>query len=224
MYNLKTLLPAVTLSLLSSVSFAQELKKVSKKTDVCGASLKANYTVLKSSPEVKHGAYTSSIAWVSVKGQYDQGKKVGIWEYLSNGKVIQKFDVGTGKFLQDTISKIIDKITVLNEKGEAVSQADPKGIYLGADSRMACFISRCLRYPRTAMENNIQGKVRLSAILTKDGVLTDLKSVSTLGGGLEEEAVRVFQLLPQDWVPVTNDGNPVDAKIEFHCNFTLHNM
>ena len=221
MRHLKPLILLLSMFTFVSLSIAQQTKKATKKNNICGASFKEDFTVLKSDPKVRHGSYSAEIAWVSEKGQYEQGKKAGIWEYFSKGKLVQQFDFSTGTFLKDTISNVIQKISTLDDNGNVIKDLDPKGLYLGGDAKLAYFVSRCLRYPVKAQEYNIQGRITLSAILTKEGELTELKAVSKLGGGLEEEGIRVFQLIPQDWVPVKVDGKVVNTKVELGCSFTL---
>lgn len=223
MLNLKMLSFAVLLLLTFFSARSQETKNGSKKSNICGITYKESFTVLKSDSKVKHGPYSAEITWVSEKGQYEQGKKIGVWEYFSKGELYQKFDWSSGTFLQDTLSKVIQKVSALDDNSNVIKELDPMGLYMGGDPKLICFISRCLRYPRKAQEYNIQGNIKLSGILTKKGKLTELKAVSNLGGGLEEEGLRVFQLIPQDWVPVKIDGKPVNARIEMGCSFTMSN-
>ena len=64
----------------------------------------------------------------------------------------------------------------------------------------------------------------IEAELDKQGRLSEEKTVSTNGCGLDEEGMRVFKLLPPDWVPVLVDGKPVDVRIRFKISFGLSHL
>ncbi|QPH37648.1 M56 family metallopeptidase [Pedobacter endophyticus] len=82
------------------------------------------------------------------------------------------------------------------------------------------YLSRSIRYPQAAQENNLQGKVFLSFIVEKSGDLSDIKITRGLGNGMDEEAVRVLTNSPK-WIPGMSDGKTVRVKYNINVNFTL---
>ena len=82
------------------------------------------------------------------------------------------------------------------------------------------FLKRTVRYPKEAQDKNIQGKVFLSFVVEKNGELTNFKVDRKLGGGTDEEAIRVMKLSPH-WVPGTQDKKPVRVKYNIPISFTL---
>ncbi|MNY04146.1 Gram-negative bacterial tonB protein [compost metagenome] len=221
MLQLKTLLLGTSFCLVFNLGYAQALKKVTKKTKIDACSLVENYQVLKSDSKVKHGSYSAQILTYTEKGQYDQGKPSGIWEFSGNTEVHQKFDFSTSKFLLDEPSKIVKKIVLLDDKNKPGKEIEAKNFYLGGDPKMLVIVNKCMKYPRKAQENDAKGEVILSATLTKEGKIINEKAESNLGSGLEEESLRVLKLIPATWVPVMVDGRPVDVKLFFSFNFTL---
>ncbi|WP_316812581.1 energy transducer TonB [Pedobacter heparinus] len=218
---MKSLLLGTCFSLIFSFSFAQALKKVTKKTKIDACTLVEKYQVLKSDSEVKHGDYSAQILTYTEKGQYNLGKQSGIWEFSRNTEVHQKFDFSTGKFLSDQPSKFIKKIILQDNNDKPGKEIEAKNFYLGGDPKMLTIVKKCLKYPREAMENNVMGEALLSATLTKEGEIINEKAESQLGFGLEEEWLRVFKLIPPTWVPIMVNGKPVDAKLYFRFKFTL---
>jgi TonB family protein len=82
------------------------------------------------------------------------------------------------------------------------------------------FLSRNLHYPKSAKENNIQGKVFISFVIEKDGILDDLHVIRGIGGGCDEEAMRVIKL-SSPWVPGTQYGMPMRVKYTIPISFTM---
>jgi len=82
------------------------------------------------------------------------------------------------------------------------------------------YLSKSIRYPAMAQENNIQGKVFLSFIIEKNGSLTDIKVERKLGYGTDEEAVRVLAASPK-WVAGVQNGKFVRVKYNIPINFAM---
>ncbi len=77
-----------------------------------------------------------------------------------------------------------------------------------------------LKYPRSAMRQNIQGRVYVKFVVEKDGTLTDTQVLKGIGGGCDEEAVRVVQRAPK-WIPGKQRGTPVRVYMTLPINFVL---
>jgi len=70
--------------------------------------------------------------------------------------------------------------------------------YPGGQDAMMKFISKNVKYPTDAIENNVQGKVLLKFVVNTQGEIRDIEVVSKVryGHGLEEEAIRVLKKCP----------------------------
>ncbi|WP_316810347.1 TonB family protein [Pedobacter heparinus] len=84
------------------------------------------------------------------------------------------------------------------------------------------YLKKAVRYPAEAQKNNIQGNVFLSFIVEKDGTLNDIKVERKLGGGTDEEAVRVLKESPK-WTPGMQNGKAVRVKYNIPISFRLSN-
>ncbi|WP_448636020.1 TonB family protein [Pedobacter panaciterrae] len=82
------------------------------------------------------------------------------------------------------------------------------------------YLKKTVKYPKEAQEKNIQGKVFISMIVEKDGSLTNIHIDRKLGGGTDEEAVRVMKASPK-WTPGTQGGQKVRVKYNIPISFTL---
>nr|WP_067063559.1 energy transducer TonB [Mucilaginibacter sp. L294] len=92
----------------------------------------------------------------------------------------------------------------------------------GGDLAFSKYISRYVRYPAIARENNIQGRVIISFVVERDGSLTDIKVVKGIGGGCDEESLRVMSLSPK-WKPGLRDGKPVRVQYSIPITFAIQN-
>lgn len=90
----------------------------------------------------------------------------------------------------------------------------------GQDSLMK-YLHENIHYPEVARKNAIQGTVVVQFIVGRDGKLRDFTVVSRkLGGGLEEEAIRVVKAMP-DWIPGKQDGKTVNVQYSLPVRFEL---
>lgn len=78
----------------------------------------------------------------------------------------------------------------------------------GGPEAWRSYLESNLQYPKKAVRNGIQGIVRIQFIVAKDGKVSDVTALTTLGGGLEEEAIRLIANGP-DWIPASINGQQV---------------
>lgn len=89
----------------------------------------------------------------------------------------------------------------------------------GYDALMK-YLSENIKYPSLAKEMGIKGRVFLSFVVEKDGSVTDVRVLRGIGGGCDEEAVRVVENMPK-WKPGTQRNNPVRVQFNLPVKFTL---
>jgi protein TonB len=82
------------------------------------------------------------------------------------------------------------------------------------------YVSQNLKYPPKASRMGIEGRVFVEFIVEKDGSLTDIKVVKGIGGGCDEEAIRVLSGAP-NWLPGKQRGNPVRVRMVMPIMFKL---
>ncbi len=82
------------------------------------------------------------------------------------------------------------------------------------------FLGENMEYPTIAMESGIQGRVFVTFVVEKDGSITNVEVLRGIGGGCDEEAIRVVKLMPK-WKPGTQRGKPVRVQYNLPLKFTL---
>ncbi len=90
----------------------------------------------------------------------------------------------------------------------------------GGQEKMLDFLSENLKYPDSAKESGIQGTVYISFVVRKDGRISEVKVLRSIGGGCDEEAVRVVKKMPR-WKPATQRGKKVDVLFNLPIVFKL---
>ncbi len=73
------------------------------------------------------------------------------------------------------------------------------------------YVAENLTYPPKASRMGIEGRVFVEFIVEKDGSLTDIKIAKGIGGGCDEEAIRVISEAPR-WNPGRQRGQPVRVR------------
>jgi len=92
--------------------------------------------------------------------------------------------------------------------------------FRGGINKFYDYLRSSVRYPAIAMEQGIQGKVFVSFIVERDGTLTDIQVLRKLGGGTDEEAIRVLKASPA-WNPGIQNGKKVRVKFNIPISFFL---
>jgi protein TonB len=174
------------------------------------------FYVLKYKPSIKHGSYQKQVRGPNAykeKGQYDHNVRTGIWEYSDvKEKVIQRIDFTKDSVLLSDGFPDTAEVKILNGKEIRANDTGRTPLLLGGRSKLAYYMLG-FRYPTAARQAGIKGTVVVSATITKEGKMVDEKVVSGLGHGLDEEALRVAKLIPDDWLPLKANGVAVDARI-----------
>ena len=90
----------------------------------------------------------------------------------------------------------------------------------GGPQELFSFLSKNIRYPKDAMEGNIQGRVIVTFVVGKDGSINDARVVKSVDPQLDAEALRVINAMPK-WTPGTQSGKAVNVKYTVPITFRL---
>lgn len=82
------------------------------------------------------------------------------------------------------------------------------------------YMIKNLKYPAAAKEANIQGKVMVTFVVRADGSVDTIEVISGIGGGCDEEAVRVVAESGK-WTPVKNGGKAVATQMTLPIQFKI---
>ena len=71
-----------------------------------------------------------------------------------------------------------------------------------------------------ARESGIQGTVYVTFVVEPSGNVSDVRVLRGIGGGCDEEAIRVIQSMPK-WTPGKQRGKSVRVQFNMPIKFTL---
>lgn len=116
-----------------------------------------------------------------------------------------------------------------NERKEVLKAPQSKEIFtkvehqpspIGGMKQFYEYVQSNLKYPQDAKETGIEGKVFVQFVVDSDGKLTNVQAVKGIGGGCDEEAVRVIkESLP--WNPGLQQGEKVGVRMILPITFKL---
>ncbi|MBK9107138.1 MAG: energy transducer TonB [Saprospiraceae bacterium] len=88
------------------------------------------------------------------------------------------------------------------------------------DAAMMKYIREKIRYPAIAKENGIEGTVVIQFVVTSSGDINRVQVARGIGGGCDEEAVRVVKSMP-NWKPGKHNGKAVPVSFTLPIRFKL---
>jgi protein TonB len=104
--------------------------------------------------------------------------------------------------------------------GEIYTVVDQEPVPAGGQPGMGTYLMQNLRYPAAAQRAKIQGKVIVNFVVTSTGKVADVQVTQSVGGGCDEEAVRVIKGMP-DWTPGQKNGQAVNVRTSLPILFTI---
>ena len=90
----------------------------------------------------------------------------------------------------------------------------------GGNEALVRYIQKNLRYPQIAIDSGIQGIVYTTFVVESDGSLSALKILKGIGGGCDEEAIRLIKAMP-NWVPGKQANKIVRVQYNLPIKFSF---
>ena len=90
----------------------------------------------------------------------------------------------------------------------------------GGEQKLMEYVAKNIKYPQIARETGIQGRVFVGFVVEPDGSISNVKLLRGIGGGCDEEAMRVIKSLPK-WKPGKQRGKAVRVSYQIPVFFKL---
>lgn len=107
-----------------------------------------------------------------------------------------------------------------NEIDEIFDIVENQPIPVGGIDTWNMYLSKNLRYPAEARRLGIQGTVIVMFVVNADGSLSDPEILRGIGGGADEEVIRMIENAP-NWEPGTQRDRVVKTRMRLPIKFQL---
>jgi protein TonB len=125
-------------------------------------------------------------------------------------------------------NEVIEEYVPVEVEEEEVVEAEVFTIveqmpsFPGGDAKMYEYLGKNIKYPQIARETGIQGRVFVNFVVEPDGSVSNVKVLRGIGGGCDEEAMRVVKGMPK-WSPGKQRGKTVRVSYTLPVVFKLQN-
>lgn len=134
---------------------------------------------------------------------------------------VEPFSISLGEGHDTKISSDDLKVKIVQKETDSIYQiVEVMPEFPGGMDQMAKFLSENIKYPEEAKDKGISGRVFISFVIEKDGSVSSAKVMRGIGGGCDEEALRVVNAMP-NWKPGLMEGKPVRVNYILPVNFKL---
>ncbi|HNS18657.1 MAG TPA: energy transducer TonB [Bacteroidales bacterium] len=106
------------------------------------------------------------------------------------------------------------------EEAEIFTVVEESPSFPGGEEARIRFLQENIEYPQMARESGIQGTVYMTFVVEPSGSVSAVRVLRGIGGGCDEEAIRVIQKMPR-WNPGKQRGKPVRVQFTMPIKFTL---
>ena len=90
----------------------------------------------------------------------------------------------------------------------------------GGASEFMKWLTKNLKYPASAQQRKVKGKVVAQFIVNKDGSVSDLEVIEHLDNACDQEVLRVLRMMPR-WQAGVMDAKPCRTKVCIPVVFNL---
>lgn len=106
------------------------------------------------------------------------------------------------------------------DEGEVFQVVEQMPEFPGGMDKLMEYLSKNIKYPSIAQENNIQGRVIVEFVVNKDGSIVEPKVMRSVDTSLDNEAMRVIKSMPK-WNPGKQRGKAVRVRYTVPVFFRL---
>ena len=127
-------------------------------------------------------------------------------------------EVDQNEQLEEYVPVEIEEDDVVEQEIFTIVEEMPE--FPGGMNKLAEYLAKNIKYPQMARESGIQGRVFVNFVVEPDGSVSNVTVMRSLGGGCDEEAMRVVKSMPK-WKPGKQRGKAVRVSYILPVNFKL---
>ena len=127
-------------------------------------------------------------------------------------------DVDQSEVIEDYVPVEVEEEEVVEQEIFKIVEEMPS--YPGGEQKLMEYVAKNIKYPQIARETGIQGRVYVNFVVEPDGSVSNVSVLRGIGGGCDEEAMRVVKNMPK-WKPGKQRGKAVRVQYMLPVNFKL---
>lgn len=143
-----------------------------------------------------------------------------VLEIVEDDEEIEEVEIEDTEVEEDFEVEIIEEPEeeVVEEQIFTIVEEMPS--FPGGEEELFKYLGKSIKYPQMAADAGISGVVYVTFVVDKDGKVKDAKVLRGIGGGCDEEAIRVVKAMPP-WKPGKQRGKAVKVQYNLPIRFTL---
>lgn len=142
----------------------------------------------------------------------------------ARGVVNQEGSDDADKFKAVQEQVVVKEPEPVKPKEEEIFVAvEQQAVFPGGQSALSSWLSKNIRYPEAAQQNDVQGRVIVKFVVEKDGSIGNVQILKGVDKDLDKEAIRVVKKMPK-WQPGKNNGVAVRSYFTLPVTFKLAQM
>lgn len=142
-----------------------------------------------------------------------------VLEIVEDDEEIVEVVMDDTEVTETTVVEIVQRDEVVEEE-QIFTIVEEMPSFPGGEAELFKYLGKAIKYPQMAADAGIQGVVYVTFEVDKDGKVKDVKVLRGIGGGCDEEAIRVVKAMPA-WKPGKQRGKPVRVQYNLPIRFTL---
>ena len=127
-------------------------------------------------------------------------------------------EVEQNEVIEEYVAPEIEEEEVVEQEIFQIVEEMPA--FPGGDQKLLEYVAKNIKYPQIARESGIQGRVFIGFVVEPDGSVSNVKVLRGIGGGCDEEAMRVIKSMPK-WKPGKQRGKAVRVSYQIPVMFKL---
>ena len=127
-------------------------------------------------------------------------------------------EVEQNEVLEEYVAPEVVEEEVVEQEIFKIAEEMPA--FPGGEAKLMEYVAKNVKYPQIARETGVQGRVYVNFVVEPDGSVSNVSVLRGIGGGCDEEAIRVVKSMPK-WKPGKQRGKAVRVSYMLPVNFKL---
>ena len=171
-----------------------------------------------------YGHITNKFNSINIKNRIvmmnKQKTRFGAWKMVAALPVAVLLMMVGCKQASTQEPEAIDEVQVEATSDSVYSVVDQDPEFEGGLEALYKYLAENIKYPDQAKADKVEGRVFIRFVIETDGSVSGAEVLRGIGGGCDEEALRVVQGMP-NWKPGMVAGEPVRVQYNIPITFKL---